>query len=117
GELTLGSLSSGVDLVHAARCAAFGSRLKLNRVPTLNAPRPGSSSRSAVGVGDATKWSWPLCAHSTAGAAAPALPSVQPVRCGLPRYVDHGSAAMLRMAKAARSVFFTGRFLVFFGLG
>src|SRR5690348_2918472 len=39
------------------------------------------------------KWSRDGSIQSTFGAAGPARPSVLPVRCGLPRYVVHGSVA------------------------
>jgi hypothetical protein len=43
--------------------------------------------------------------HSTVGAAGPGLPSVLPVRWGLPRYVAHGpgSAAVAGAARRART--------------
>src|SRR5712672_633382 len=39
------------------------------------------------------KCSCDFSTHNTLGAVGPATLSVFPVRCGLPRYVDHGSAA------------------------
>src|SRR5262245_11378469 len=47
---------------------------------------------SPAGKGEAMKWSLLGITHSTFGVCGPGMPSVQAVRCGLPRYVVHGSA-------------------------
>src|SRR5579884_2131123 len=95
GELTVGSLRNGAVLLHRPRRAAFGSVLRAWKVETLKAPSPETKRRSPAGTGEATKFSRALRAHSTFGAAGPGLPSAQPVRCGLPRYVAHSAAGEL----------------------
>src|SRR4051794_8810943 len=106
GELTEASLRYGADRDHAGCAGPFAPMGYTATVGRLNAPMPARKTRSPTGTGLATKWSCPLTAHSTAGLSGPGWLSVQPVRCGLPRYVAHGpgSAATAGEASNARSV-------------
>src|SRR5260221_13460023 len=48
-------------------------------------------------------WSRDLCAQRTLAEVGPGRPSVLPVRCGLPRKVDHGSAFWADAGPASNS--------------
>jgi hypothetical protein len=83
GDDTLASLSVGVERVHAGFLPSFIGRSIAAGL--LNAPNAEVNRWSPTGTGAAMKWSCDATAHSTAGVSGPGLPSVLPVRCGLPR--------------------------------
>src|SRR5262249_15307345 len=85
GELTVGSLRYGCDLLHKTRFFAAGSVLIEEKLARLNAPRPEMNRRSFAGTGDALWWSFVLSVHRTLGVAGPGRRSVWRVRSGLPR--------------------------------
>src|SRR5947209_3608270 len=93
GDDTDASLRYGAVRDHAGFGSPVPSAGYSATVGRLNAPSPATYTFGPTGTGDATKWSCDFTTHSTTGFSGPGLPSVFPVRCGLPRYVAHGSAA------------------------